>query len=116
MAAAEPQWDGASVHSPALLNVAKASQQSSAPTTSTGKERHAISELIADAEQGLRDTHTHIEEVQQVIARRRAIGADLAESLKLLENLGMIADLRERPVYYLHECGPGTGVAPAPRG
>src|SRR5262249_53991159 len=79
------------------------SQQSSAPTTSTGMERRAISELIAEVEQGLRDTHTHIEEVQQVIARRRAVGADLAETLKLLENLESIARLRQRRLCYLRD-------------
>ena len=68
--------------------------------------KRPVSELIGEAENRLRDTRSRIEEQQRIIARRTAIGADVTQSMTLLENLEAIALLRERRLRYLREWRP----------
>jgi hypothetical protein len=68
--------------------------------------KRPVSELISEAENRLRDTRSRIAEQQRIIARRTAIGADVTQSMTLLENLEAIALLRERRLRYLREWRP----------
>ena len=52
-------------------------------------ERRSIAELISEAEGLLNDSRSRIDEERKVIAHRKAIGADLAESEQLLANFEM---------------------------
>jgi hypothetical protein len=59
-------------------------------------EHRAIVELISEAERALNDSRSRVEKEQQIIARRKEIGADLSESMELLKNLETTVSLRER--------------------
>jgi hypothetical protein len=63
--------------------------------------RRAISELISETERRLNDCRSHVQEERQVIARRKAIDAELIESQELLENLETRAMLIEGRLRYL---------------
>ena len=64
-------------------------------------ERRSIAELISEAEGLLNDSRSRIDEERKVIAHRKAIGADLAESEQLLANFEMRANWREWRLCYL---------------
>jgi hypothetical protein len=63
--------------------------------------RRANSELISETERRLNDTRSRVQEERKVIARRKAIGADLIESQALLENLETRVMLIEGRLHYL---------------
>ena len=54
-------------------------------------------ELISETERRLNDSRSRVQEERKVIARRKAIGADLIESQALLENLEIRVMLIEGP-------------------
>ena len=67
--------------------------------------RRAISELIGETETRLNDSRSRVQEERKVIARRKAIGAELTESQELLENLEtrvMLIDGRLRYLRLVH--------------
>ena len=63
--------------------------------------RRANSELISETERRLNDSRSRVQEERKVIARRKAIGADLIESQALLENLETRVTLIEGRLHYL---------------
>ena len=63
--------------------------------------RRANSELISETERRLNDSRSSVQEERKVIARRKAIGADLIESQALLENRGTRVMLIEGRLHYL---------------
>ena len=63
--------------------------------------RRANSELISETERRLNDSRSRVQEERKVIARRKAIGAELIESQELLENLETRVTLIEGRLHYL---------------
>jgi hypothetical protein len=64
-------------------------------------EPRAISDRITETERLLNESRSRLEEQRNAIARRKAIGGNLKESVELLKNLQTSVSLRERHLRYL---------------
>jgi hypothetical protein len=64
-------------------------------------ERRAPSKYIAEAVTLLAQAKANLEQQHRIVARRRELGSELAESLTLLESLEAIVRRRERRSAFL---------------